>query len=617
MNGRGLVDGRGPAAPKVPLRAELLAPLRHRPRVVAQLALWSTVEALPGFAAGRLVAGSVDDGFGAGRPAVGMLHLALLGLAVFLGAWASRQVYPRLAALVEPLRDDLVGRVVAGGLRAAQASPGRPDTAGVARLTQQVEIVREAYAGIAMVVRRFVFSVGGALLGMCFLEPLVLAVVLPPLLAAAGLLALMLRRTVDGQRELLLADENLAAEAGTVLGGLRDVTAAGAERWTGDRLSAAVERQAVAARRVARLTANRTLVLAVGGWLPLVLLLSAASWLAGRGVTSGALLGSVTYLMQGLQPALQTLVQGLGGSGVRLAVTLRRILESTPSGAVTAESTPSGAVPVGRTPPGPVALRGAATAERSGPAPRASGPCGAGPGVELSRVTFAYGPGAEPVVRDLDLVIGPGEHLVVVGPSGIGKSTLAGLVAGLHRPTAGEVRLGGRPLPDDPAELARHRVLIPQEAYVFTGTLAENLGYLDPGAGPGDLDRAVAAVGLERLVDRLGGYRAEVVPAALSAGERQQIALARAYLSPAGLAILDEATCHLDPVAEARAEEAFIDRPGSLLVIAHRMSSALRADRVLVMDGTDAVVGGHGELLAKSGLYRDLTGHWRSPTGAR
>ncbi|GHF27532.1 ABC transporter ATP-binding protein [Kitasatospora xanthocidica] len=572
--------------PGVSLRTELLAPLRRRPRVVAQLALWSAVEALPGFAAGRLVAGSVDAGFGAGRPGVGMVHLALLGVAVFVGAWATRQVYPRLAALVEPLRDDLVRRVVTGGLRSARTAPGRPDTAGVARLTQQVEIVREAYAGMTMVVRRFVFSVGGALLGMCFLEPLVLVVVLPPLLAAAGLLALMLRGTTGAQRELLLADERLAAEAGAVIGGLRDVTAAGAERWTGDRLAAAVERQALAARRVARLTANRTLVLAVGGWLPLVLLLSTASWLTGHGVTAGALLGSVTYVMQGLQPALQTLVQGLGGSGVRLAVTLRRIMESTP--------------------PEPAA-------RAAGPAPRAPGPYG----VELSGVSFAYGPGAEPVVRDLDLTIGPGEHLVVVGPSGIGKSTLAGLIAGLLRPTGGEVRLGGRPLPADPVELARHRVLIPQEAYVFTGTLDENLRYLAPDAGPEEVDRAVAAIGLERLVERLGGYRARIAPDALSAGERQQIALARAYLSPAGLVVLDEATCHLDPAAEARAEEAFLRRPGSLLVVAHRMSSALRADRVLVMDGTDAVAGSHEELLARSGLYRDLTGHWRRPAGAR
>jgi ATP-binding cassette subfamily C protein len=117
-------------------------------------------------------------------------------------------------------------------------------------------------------------------------------------------------------------------------------------------------------------------------------------------------------------------------------------------------------------------------------------------------------------------------------------------------------------------------------------------------------------VGLTALVTRLGGYEAEVDPAALSAGERQLIALARAYLSPARLVLLDEATCHLDPAAEAAAEDAFAARPGTLVVIAHRMSSALRANRVLVLDGDSADIGTHDALLRRSALYRDLVGYW-------
>src|SRR5439155_12445831 len=98
------------------------------------------------------------------------------------------------------------------------------------------------------------------------------------------------------------------------------------------------------------------------------------------------------------------------------------------------------------------------------------------------------------------------------------------------------------------------------------------------------------------------------------AGERQLIALVRAYLSPAPLVILDEATCHLDPTAERRAEEAFAARPGTVIVIAHRVSSALRARHVLVLDGTHAMAGDHPTLLAASPLYRDLLGHWTVPT---
>jgi ATP-binding cassette subfamily C protein len=107
-----------------------------------------------------------------------------------------------------------------------------------------------------------------------------------------------------------------------------------------------------------------------------------------------------------------------------------------------------------------------------------------------------------------------------------------------------------------------------------------------------------------------------VVPAQLSAGERQLLALVRAYLSAAPVVVLDEATCHLDPAAEGRAEAAFAGRAGTLIVIAHRVSSALRARRVLVLDGTRATVGDHASQLAVSPLYRELLGHWAAGSEA-
>jgi ATP-binding cassette subfamily C protein len=230
-------------------------------------------------------------------------------------------------------------------------------------------------------------------------------------------------------------------------------------------------------------------------------------------------------------------------------------------------------------------------------------------------VTFSHGPHAEPVLRDFDLVVDAGDHLAVVGPSGVGKSTLGGVAAGLLTPQSGQVLLGGVPVEGwQPTALACHRVLIPQEAYVFTGTIGENVTYLRPDASPADVDAAVAVLGARPLVDRLGGLDAELSPAALSAGERQLLTLVRAYLSPATLVILDEATCHLDPAADARVEEAFAARPGSLVVMAHRISSAMRARRVLVLDGCRPQLGTHSELLATSALYRDLVGHWQ-PAG--
>jgi ATP-binding cassette subfamily C protein len=197
----------------------------------------------------------------------------------------------------------------------------------------------------------------------------------------------------------------------------------------------------------------------------------------------------------------------------------------------------------------------------------------------------------------------------MVGPSGAGKSTLAGLLAATHVPDQGEVRLGGVPVVDlDPQTLASHRVLIPQEAYVFAGTLGENLRYLHPSATRAELDAVVADLALREMVRRLGGYDTVIDPGALSAGERQLIALARAHLTPAPVLILDEATCHLDPVAVERVLAS--RRGGTLIVVAHRINSALRAQRIVLMDGAHLVTGTHRELLATAPLYRELVlGH--------
>jgi ATP-binding cassette subfamily C protein len=298
----------------------------------------------------------------------------------------------------------------------------------------------------------------------------------------------------------------------------------------------------------------------------------------------------LTYVVSGLHPALQQLVHGMGNTAAWLFVTLGRILEDPEE-----SDRRDGGLPGADQPPPPV--RGHA--------------------VELRDVTFRYGPRAEPVLQRFSLEIPEGDHLAIIGPSGVGKSTLAGILAGMLRPEAGTVLLGDAPVGLlDMRTLAAHRVLIPQEAYVFVGSLRENLVTLRSDlVDDHELDAAVEALGLRPLVQRLGGFGAEVRPDMLSAGERQLISAVRSYLSPAPLVVLDEATCHLDPPAEALVEEAFARRPGSLVVIAHRLSSALRARRILLMDGTTTLVGTHEELLAGSALYRDLVGYW-APEGA-
>lgn len=578
---------------------------RGQGRQVRALAGWSMVEALPFLVSGLLVARAVDEGFLEGRPETGLAWLGVLGLCVVAGAVGTRRTMERLADVVEPFRDALVVACVTGGLNRAVALGAPAQTAGLARLSHHVELAREAYASVLLVLQGLAVATAGALVGLAGLAPIALVLVAPPLLVAVVAFVVVVSRMAACQRSSIIADERIAESTVIVAAGRRDVSACGGEDVAAAIVADPIDDHARATVALARLAALRSVAVAVGGWLPVVLLLVAGPWLLERGVTTGALLGVLTYVLTGLQPALQTAARDVGGSGLWLVVTLGRLVEATEE---------PGAAPAPRRAPhrrhGPRLDPGPRSAP--GPAPSHGGDGELrGYDVRLDRVTFGYGSRAAPVLRDLSLVVDEGAHLAVLGPSGGGKSTLAGVLAGLLRPQAGSATMGGAQLGSlDTRTLARHRVLIPQEAYVFAGTVRENLAYLRPDASRSDLDGAVEVLGAGPLVARLGGYEAELGPHRLSEGERQLVTLVRAYVCAAPLVILDEATCHLDPAAEARVEAAFGQRHGSLVVIAHRISSAMRAPSILLLDGAEAVAGTHEALLARSTLYRDLVGRW-------
>jgi ATP-binding cassette subfamily C protein len=559
-----------------------------RPAATARTVGWAAVGAIPAAALGWAVAHALDDGFLAGDPVRGLAWLAVPALGTLLAALVAARSVRAVGEIVEPFRDQLVDRVVTATLEEAVSSTGpRPAGANVARLVQQIETVRMTFgAGITCVVGILTVLLG-SFIGQAKISPIALAITLPPVALALGLFALTLPAVLRRQRALVLGQDALSATLETDLAGLRDIRAAGAQDWALDECGARIEAQNTAAAAAASITSLRLIIVGLGGRAPAALFLLATPWLLRHGTSPGAVAGSLAYLIGTVQMTMQSLSEGLGSAVIPMWVTLENLLADRPVAQVD-----------------PVA---------SGPRCR----CGQGPATAVSTrgLSFAYGPHAEPVLRGLDLEVTAGEHLAVVGASGIGKSTLAALICGQLTPAAGSVRVGGTdPAALSPPERSLLRVLIPQEAYVFSGTLGDNLRYLRPEADEAALDAAVAAVGMAGLRDRLGGYPAQLQPAGLSAGERQLIALTRAWLSPAPLLVLDEATSHLDPLAEARAEVAFAQRPGTVIVIAHRISSARRAHRILVMDGTHATVGTHAQLLASSPLYRDLVGHWQ-PTG--
>ncbi|MFE6377695.1 ATP-binding cassette domain-containing protein [Streptomyces roseolus] len=567
--------------------------------MLARLAAWSAAESAQTFLGGYCVARSLDDGFLRKSTSAGLLWLAGAAVVIVLGAPVVRGVFAQLPHLTEPLRDHLVRRSVVRALRAATDGRGTVDTTAVSRLTSQTEIARDSFAGLVLAARSFVFVAVGALIGLMSLAPQFLLVVCPPLVLGIVLFTASLRPMARAQHRYLDADEAVGRRAEVTRTALRDVVAcapppppAAPTRW-GFGVAPAAQ------RALARWAAVRTLAVATAGQLPVFLLLASTPWLLGQGVTAGALFGALTYILQALLPALHTLMTVLGAAGARLFVVLDRLTGPVPG---------SPAVSGGKPAPDPLSATATVPVPVEWVRPPAAGETAA---LELRRVRVAYGPGARAVLDGLDLTVEDGEHIAVVGPSGIGKSTLLQVAAGVLTPDRGEALLSGRPVASRPSsELAALRALIPQEAYVFSGTLRDNLRYLRPDACRSDVDDSVRALRLEPLVERVGGLDRPVRPDALSLGERQLIALARAHLSPAPLLLLDEATCHLDPVAEARAEHALRARPGTLVVVAHRLSSALRADRVLVLDGTRARCGTHEELLVRSALYRDLVGHW-------
>lgn len=542
---------------------------------LAGLAAWSTLEALPATVSGILLAKAIDTGFLRGDAPAGLLWLCGLLLTYVLGGVATRFTFPLIGAIVEPVRDELMRAVVTGVVRGGDGIAA--DGATIARITQQVESVRRSVAALLNGLRRFVFTIVAAAIGLSALAGEIVWLILPPVLVSALLFAALLRRLARRQRATIEANERVAREASAAISGHRDIAAFGRQDEVVEGVHIALSAERTTQQRLASATATRSLITAIGGQLPLLALLFAAPWLIDRGMSAGVLVGAAAYLSAHLEPAMRTLTELAGGSGLQLAVTIRRLADL--------QRAPSSPAVVERVAPG-------------------------GNRVVVDSVWFSYGTDTEPILRKLSFAVPEEGHLAIVGPSGIGKSTLATLMAGLALPARGRITVGGvRPDAIAAAHRREHIVLVPQESYVFSATVADNLRYLAPEADEHELAAAARSVGADELIVRLGGMRSELDPATLSAGEKQLIGLARAYASRARLIILDEASCHLDPAAEAHAERAFCARPGTLIVIAHRATSALRADQILLLDGTRAFFGDHDHLMTSCELYAELVGH--------
>jgi ATP-binding cassette subfamily B protein len=243
-----------------------------------------------------------------------------------------------------------------------------------------------------------------------------------------------------------------------------------------------------------------------------------------------------------------------------------------------------------------------------------------GGALRVEAVTFAYD--EEPVLRAVELEIEPGEHVALVGATGAGKSTLAKLLLRQYDPGLGAVSLGGVDLRAATLASLRSRIaLVPQEGHLFSGSIADNVRLARPEAGDGEVEQALAEIGaLDRFAALPHGLATDVQTRGvrLSAGERQLVGLARVALVDPDVLILDEATSSLDPGTERAVERALgrLTEGRTVITIAHRLSTAQRADRVVVLEhGRLVEEGAHEELVLRGGRYATLWDSWRSGGG--
>lgn len=451
----------------------------------------------------------------------------------------------------------------------------------VARINSDIGEIQRIAAETLLAWMGNVLFLVGTVGAMLWLDVRLFAVSLVPLPLALWALIVYRRQLADRVHALRQAGADIGSFLVEMLQGMRLVVGANAQGHEQDRFR---DRNSLFVRALMRM--QRTSYLA-GGLPGLLLSMGTLAVFAYGGsrvidgtLTLGTLVGFVAYQMRMLGP-----VQGLMGLYTNLAtvqVSLARVREILSVEPEVVE------------------------ADDAVPLPDCRGE------VRFEEVSFAFDRGSR-VLDRVSFVVGAGERVALVGPSGGGKSTVADLLRRLLDPDEGVVRLDGHDLRRlRLADVRRHVVQVDQEPFFLNAPVAENLGYGRPGAADADLGRALTAVGLghlERALPRglttpIGERGVE-----LSVGERQRLAVARALLADPAVLVLDEATAALDPAGEralvAGYEAAMRGR--TTFIITHRLTMAMKADRVLVLDGARVVEAGHpAALLAADGVFARL-----------
>lgn len=570
--------------PTHPARAllHLLAPYRQRV-IIAAIALVLAAGAM--LAVGQGLRTVIDKGFSAGDPAWLDRSLAAMFGVIVLLAVATYLRFYNVSWLGERVTADIRRRVFDHllSLPPAWFEAGRTGEV-ISRLTSDTtQIENVVGSSLSIALRNALLLVGG--LVMLFTTSIKLT-----LLTLAGVPLVVTPIVVFGRkvRKLARESQDRVAELGNrideTIHEIRIVQAYGHEdadrQDFGRRVedSFATARQRVASR--AKLVA--AVLLLVFGAIAFILWVGGHDVLAGR-LSAGELSAFVFYaaIVAGSIGALSEVwgeLQRAAGATERLM----EILATTP--AIQAPANPR---------PFPTPARGA---------------------IAIDGVRFHYPSRPDtPALDDFSLAVQPGETVALVGPSGSGKSTVFQLLLRFYDPAAGQLCIDGVPLAEaDPLALRRHIALVSQEAVIFAASVADNVRYARPDARFDEVQAACRAAFADEFIAGLPqGYDTDLGERGvrLSGGQRQRIAIARAILADRPLLLLDEATSALDAESERMVQQALdgLMRQRTTVVIAHRLATVQKADRIVVMDGGRIVQqGSHADLIAADGLYARL-----------
>lgn len=523
---------------------------------------------------------------------------AVIGVVAQLAAaWCQRTAIVRLGTRSEQALNDLRARLVAHIHRISLADHNEERRGSlVARVTSDIETLAEFFrwGGLSLLINStLMVIIAGVMLAYNWLLALIVIGLAIPLFAVLQIVQRYLRAAYDRARE---RNSDMLSSLTELVTGAETIRAYGAGELFRRRT-----KDAVRARRVAQVRAN-VISACMGSTgdlfsaVTIATVIAVGVWIGpAGGLTAGALIGFIFLAYRFLEPIWE-FTEVLDQTQNAVAG-LRRVLTVLD-------------IPAGPPPP-----------KQPRPLP---------PGrldIDIDDVTFSYrsradrGLSDEIVLEHISVHIPAGQQVAMIGETGSGKTTLGRLIARMADPVTGEIRIGGVPLTlVDDAELRHRLVVVAQEPFLFDDTLLANVRFARPQADRAEVERIVDDLDVRDWIDGLPdgldtrvGERGD----SLSAGERQLVALLRAGIADPDVLLLDEATSSVDPLTEVRTSRALekLAAGRTTIAIAHRLSTAARADRVLVLeDGHLVEDGHHDELLAAGGAYARLFASWLSAT---